>query len=166
MHLPIFFNLALLICTHLCTGTAFAGSPSRPYLVWANLDEINNPDVTTIIRGYVNSLPGDEFCNDSAFGWIIYMHSRPTGLPNNLIRDALGHNKAAVRSIAKNLRSFRDKDINDGLDGIIAYKENGRPRMTSIDARGIIISSAVKNPKDPNQIINAFCSVIPEIYRK
>lgn len=159
--------LTLLIFSH--TGATFAGSPSRPYLVWANLSEKNRPNITFIIRSYVDSLPGDEFCNDSAFGWIVYTKSRPAGIQNDLIREALDHhNSTTKRSIANKLRSFRAApEVNDGLDGVIAYSEIAQPHMASIDARGRIRESmTIQNINDSKQIIDAFCSVIPEIYRR
>ena len=150
-------------------SAALAGSPSKPYLVWANLHEASRPNITATVKGYIDSLPGDEFCEESALGWIVYIRFRPPGLPNSLVRKALdGRGKESRRTVARNLQAFRDApDINDGLDGIVAYSEAGKPHMVSIDAHGKIARSpAIHDPGDAKQVIDAFCSVMPNVYRK
>jgi hypothetical protein len=152
--------LALLLCL-----PAYAGFAAGPFLAFYNLSPARG-EVTETIRKYIHGLPGTEFCGDTALGWIVYTHDHP--IPADEVQAAFTKRSASnFSSIARKLRRFRAKDIEGGLDGIVAFVDADGGYFASIDARGKYSrSSTLSDGADPARTIEAFCSVSPTVYRK
>jgi hypothetical protein len=160
--------IATLLTSVIGNNVAIAGMPARPYFAWINPYKLENPNVTSNIEQYIKSQPEDEFCGKTALWWIAYVQTRPSGITEDLVQKATELNdKKARATIAKSITQFRDKDVDNGLDGVVAYSIKPESHMVSINAHGKLRkSSTIKDPRDPQQIINAFCAVIPESYRR
>jgi hypothetical protein len=156
---------AILLFT---TNNCSAGSPAGPYLVWANLHENTKSEITTKIKAFTQTQENGSFCEEHAAEWIMYIKKRPKGMSNELLAKAIDQNDDTAKQLIKrNLLSFREQPIDNGLDGIIAYSEHNKPHMISIDAHGKIKrSKTIRDINSPHEISTAFCSVMPEIYRR
>jgi hypothetical protein len=154
------FALALLICL-----PVYAGFAAGPFLAFYNLSP-TQVEVTETVRKYIHGRPATEFCGDTALGWIVYTHDHP--IPAEEVRVALTRRNASnFKSIAHELRAFRAPDIENGLDGAVAFVDENGGYFASIDARGNYVRSvSLRRNADSARTIEAFCSVIPTVYRK
>lgn len=154
--------LGALVASHI---NAFAGFPSGPYYVWADLTQQADSPRTSALHEYLKSEVGTAFCDDSAYHWIVYTHKRPPAFSDALLAKAIKSRDAQTK-LARLLRDFRDKGIDDGLDGVIFYTETGGPKMVSVDAHGLVRTKPVLDPGDAGEVMKQFCGVAPPSYRR
>lgn len=162
-------KISIYAALFLLPNISVAGFPSGPYVAWVNLHEDTKPKMTKIIREFLSTQKNKNLCEDIYSGWIIYIQKRPTGISQELVSKTFNQrDQASKRILIGAIKNYRDEpDVHDGLDGTIAYTEAGAPHMASIDAHGKIkISKTIKDTNNSEQITDAFCSVMPEIYRK
>lgn len=146
-----------------------AGLPSGPYIAWVNLHEDTKPHITKSIREFLKTQQDQAICDGLLSGWVVYTKRRPEGISNELVSKAFDQQDAIARqALVKALKAFRDKpDIDNGLDGVVAYSEANSPHIISLDTHGKIIrSKPLRNANDAEELVNAFCSTRPEVYRK
>jgi hypothetical protein len=152
------------------TVFANAGFPSGPYIVWVDLEEGRNLQMTVKLLSYIKNLKPNTFCGDTAAGWILYIHSRPDGITNALVENALvNNNDKSKKNLLSLINNYRDKitETNEGLDGVILYSSKGEGRLVSMDAKGKTLSIPYgKYSEEKNEFPKKFCEINPKIYRK
>lgn len=153
---------------------SLAGSRSDHFIAWGSLgsDEISQ-DVAGKIKEFANSDRIDSICgiqwknNDS----ILYLNNRVLKIPHDLLRKVfIEHNTESFPALSRALRSFRhpERNVRDGLDGIIFYDGERSFRMMSftVGARSVkTYPQAFKASAKTKEVERAFCSLLPPIVR-
>lgn len=161
-------KFAALIAMSLVFVDARAGTASGPYIVWVNLEEATTSQPSVALHNYLQTQPGDEFCGGTAMGWIVFTKTRPAGMTNQLVSRALvDKNPSARRKLLSLIKSFKDSDVDDGVDGVVAFTKRNGSHMIAIDARGHIKESEpIVTDRDSKTLVDAFCKVYPENFRQ
>jgi len=162
-------SLLWLLASVMRPDVAYAGFAAGPFLVWVNLQKDANAHITEEVVRYVKNEKIGVLCDRNVNGPILYVNSRPEGLTDQLVTDALiKHDNAAIASLREKLLTFRDPpDVTEGLDGLIVYAEIDGPRMIGFGAKsGRPHVSAINRTMNSYQVIKSFCAVVPPIWRK
>lgn len=139
-------------------GVARAGLPGGPFVVWVDLAATNRSAVDEAVR--------DVFNGDDKLCWggdaLLYMRKRPPGITDALVRRALVAREAAAQS---RLRALMKKPFDEApaFDGVIAYVDEGVPRLVSLSAAGRVRSDAVVGPAGAQVWLPSLCNVFPPI---
>lgn len=165
-----------LLCAYLLMfeGVALAGWANGPYVVWINY-ELNKPEnMNKIAKNLFNE---DDSCIDTTRDPIFYMKDRPPKITNNLVFNALiNKDRTSQDELYEALVKFEDKSLYDphefikGLDGVIAYFPQPKPRLMSFTFNSFtrkykIKTRYLKNPNDVDMVRHALCEVMPDITR-
>jgi hypothetical protein len=151
-------GIAALALLGLLPLAASAGIAGGPYIVWVNLASDDPSTADDAIRAAVDS--EDKQCwSDDA---LLYMRLRPPGITDDLVRRALVRkDPAAQRSLRARLK--QPFDTVPAFDGIVAYLDNGPPRLVSLSARGAIRTDAVIAGGGEPTWLETFCHVLPPV---
>jgi hypothetical protein len=158
----IFLLELLLLCA--CVK-ASAGTPSGPFLVWIDTSTNNKKAIDRSLLEYLDAEPDYELCENTAPNWVVFIKERPAGITEEIIKDIIFERREqATKKLISILKEYRDDEITEGLDGVIILINN---RIYSIDRAGKTLQSQkIKNPLYQKELVSAFCSTIPEVYRK
>ena len=144
---------------------SFAGYRDDRLVVWVNLNEGQNKMlINNLIREFIESGRIDKECGVkwSDWGSILYMKKRPTGITDELIKKVFLENL---------LKSFRDpeREIKEGLDGIIVYSGKNSPKMMNFvtGRKKIKTFHLASNKSSPStrDVEDAFCVLLPPVTR-
>lgn len=165
--------VALAFCI-LFSMDSFAGARSDHFVAWSSIgSDPGNRELVEKIKEFANSDRIDSICgiqwknNDS----ILYFNNRVLKIPDDLLRKVfIEHNTESFPALSRALRSFRhpERNVRDGLDGIIFYDGERSFRMMSftVGARSVkTYPQALKASAKTKEIERAFCSLLPPITR-
>jgi len=153
---------------------SFAGSRSDHFIAWSSLGSDGvSQEIAEKIKNFANSDRIDFACdiqwknNDS----ILYLNNRVLKIPDDLLRKVFIERDAeSFSALSHALRSFRhpERNVRDGLDGIVFYDGERSFRMMSftVGARSVkTYPQAFKASAKTKEIERAFCSLLPPITR-
>lgn len=154
---------------------SFAGYRDDRFVVWVNLDEGPHREIVNkVIKDFVESGRVDTECGVHWREWgsTLYMKKRPPGITDELVRKAfVEKDRASLQQLNRFLKSFRDaeREIDEGLDGIMVYSKKNGPRMMNFvtnrkkiktfEMRGDGASPSARDIED------AFCVLLPPVTR-
>lgn len=153
---------AMLAVLALCASAAVhAGSVEGPYLVWMNLGRQQPEHADAQITAFANG--EQRLCWEE--GALLYMRSRPAGLTPALVRQALVQRDAAAQ---RRLRALLRQPFDEvpGFDGVVAYVDEGEPRLLSLGRRGPVRAEALRNAAGDAAWGATFCRLMPPISRR
>ena len=150
----------------LYASATWGGMPNGPYVVFADLSGTKQ-SISGIIKNYMDSDRHGLFCGDIARSPLVFLYKRPEGLEDRRLEESLLQNNIErTRGIQEILANYRLRpDVNDGLDGVIIYTEDGGPKMIGIGVKGRAKVIKVIRPSSAKSVINSFCEAMPRIYR-
>jgi len=153
---------------------SFAGSRSDHFIAWGSFgSDVVSQEIAAKIKNFANSDRIDFACdiqwknNDSIF----YLNNRVLRIPDDLLRKVFIERDAeSFSALSHALRSFRhpERNVRDGLDGIVFYDGERSFRMMSftVGARSVkTYPQAFKASAKTKEIERAFCSLLPPITR-
>jgi len=163
--LPFYFLLPM---------NSVAGARSDHFVAWGSLGvDTGNRELVEKIKEFASSDRVDSVCgiqwenNDS----ILYLNNRVLRIPDDLLRKVfIERDTASFSALSHALRSFRhpERNVRDGLDGIVFYDGEKSFRMMSftVGTRRVktypqVLTASAKT----NEIERAFCSLLPPIVR-
>lgn len=144
----------------------YSGQPNGPFVVLFDFGQTPGASIK-IIKDYMDSDRDGNFCDQIARSPIILLKKRPDGLNDKLVRAALiAKDVTAIKRVQKILIDFRyGNDITQGLDGVMAFTNDGSPRMLALGIKGGVSAVPLKFEKNSTAVIHAFCAAVPNIYR-
>ncbi len=160
--LRLFLGVPLLFCLTLSQ----AGVPDGPFLVFVDVGR--SPGLAAkAVKSYMDSERGGDFCGRIARSPLIFMRKRPEGLDDRLLRSAMiAKDAGAIRRVQKILIDFRyEDDVRQGLDGVVAFADDGAPKMLGLGIKGGVSAVRMKSGSVSDEVVSAFCSAIPRTYR-
>lgn len=152
----LFFSISTTFC--------YAGDPGGPNIVWVNLDGHDTQPIDIVIKKII--LAKNPMCWNASQSYI-YMKTRPEGITDILVTQALiKRNSIATKKLNYLLKQYNDSTVN-GFDGLIAYTPNPRPTMIGLTTgRKKPLIDFIEDPKNTNHVEASFCMVMPDIVTK
>jgi len=148
------------VATLLAFPRADAGSVEGPYIIWMNLGTAPparaDAQITAFVNGEQRLCWGD--------GALLYMWQRPIGVTPALVRRALLQRDAAAQA---RLRALLRRPFGDvpGFDGVVAYADQGSPRLIGLPMQGPLRTELIRSPTGEDAWGPTFCHVLPPISR-
>lgn len=157
------FVYALLLAICMFNEQAIAGSVSGPYVIWANLGNVDKNIMDGTVKHYLES--GDDFCWQDGDS-IMFMGNYPKVITENLIYDALILKKKSAIEKLNQLLTHKFSSTWSGYDGVIVYTDQDGPKFTSMTTGSKKIKSRpIRDISKTDAIRFALCSVMPPITR-
>ncbi|WP_418118145.1 hypothetical protein [Variovorax sp. 350MFTsu5.1] len=157
------------------SSQSFAGYRDDRLVVWVNLDESPGRElINKMVKDFVESGRVDAECGVSWHEWgsVLYMKKRPPGITDELIRKVfIEKDRKSLQYLNRFLKSFRDADreIDEGLDGVIVYSKKNGPKMMNFVTGRKKIKTFEMRPGDASpsarDIEDAFCVLLPPVTR-
>lgn len=151
-----------------------AGARSDHFVAWGGLGtNADNRELAEKIKEFANSDRIDSVCeiqwknNDS----ILYFNNRVLRISDDLLRKVfIERDTKSFSALSRALRSFRhpERNVRDGLDGIVFYDGERSFRMMSFTAGARSVKTypqVLKASAKTKEIERAFCSLLPPITR-
>jgi hypothetical protein len=124
--LKVLVNFLFFTCFALISLPGFCGSREGFFVLVVDLNAGKLP----VSRNLVNEYFGGRFpqalysCDDGRVAKfeLVYLRKRPKAISEKIIKSAVVGNKSALARVRRIIGEYKDKDLNDGFDFLVAYE--------------------------------------------